>query len=227
MSSDIEAKIAELWNTMDESWESYGKILEDKAAMNAGKIAIVTEHEQITYDQLDERVNRVGNALEALGVKKGDKVCVMLPNTPEFLYVWWGNAKLGGITVPLNTALKGEGLAYIINHSDAETLVISHRYLPALEEIREQLSNLKRLIVLGPGGGATFAPAAGRHRLRGAADCSGHQPAQRSVVGRHRLDHVHLGHHRLAQRGHPPPLALLRRLRLAHYDRLHRRGCGL
>jgi carnitine-CoA ligase len=152
MSDDVQARLAEMWNSMDASWESYGKILEDKAAMNTGKVAVLTEHEHITYDQLDARVNRVGNALAALGVTKGDKVCVMLPNIPEFLYAWWGNTKLGGITVPLNTALKGEGLAYIINHSDAETMILSHRYLTALEEIRGSLSQLKRIIVLGPEG---------------------------------------------------------------------------
>jgi crotonobetaine/carnitine-CoA ligase len=152
MADEVQAKIAEVWNSMDASWESYGKILEDKAKMNAGRVAVLTEHEQITYDQLDERVNQVGNALEAMGIQKDDKVCVMLPNIPEFLYAWWGNAKLGGITVPLNTALKGEGLAYIINHSDAETLVLSHRYVSALEEISDTLSRLKRIIVLGPEG---------------------------------------------------------------------------
>jgi len=152
MSDDVQAKMAEVWNNMDASWESYGKILEDKAAMNAGRVAVITEHEQITYAQLDARVNQVGNALEAMGVTKDDKICVMLPNIPEFLYAWWGNAKLGGITVPLNTALKGEGLAYIINHSDAETIILSHRYLAALEEIRSSLSQLKRIIILGPEG---------------------------------------------------------------------------
>ena len=152
MSDDIQAKIAEVWNSMDESWENYGKIFEDKAKMNAGKVALITDHEQLTYQQLDARINQVGNALESLGIRKDDKVCVMLPNIPEFLYVWWGNAKLGGVTVPLNTALKGEGFAYIINHSDAETLVIDHRYLPAFEEIRRDLQHLKCLIVLGPHG---------------------------------------------------------------------------
>src|SRR5262249_27835946 len=155
MADDVPAKLAEMWNTMDASWESYGKILEDKASINAGRVAVSTEHEQITYDQLDARVNRVGNALKALGVTKDDKVCVMLPNIPEFLYAWWGNAKLGGVTVPLNTALKGEGLAYIINHCDAETLILSHHYLSALEEIRASLHQLKRIIVLGPEGQRT------------------------------------------------------------------------
>ena len=148
MSDDLQARIAEVWNSMDESWESFGKILEDKCRANAGKVALMTPHERVTYDQLDERVNRVGNALEALGVGKGDKVCLMLPNIPEFLYTWWGNAKLGGVTVPLNTALKGEGLSYLINHSDAETLVVSRRYMSAIEEIRDSLRHLRHLIVL-------------------------------------------------------------------------------
>ena len=148
MSDDLQARIAEVWNSMDESWESFGKILEDKCRANAGKVALMTPSERITYDQLDDRVNRVGNALDALGVGRGDKVCLMLPNIPEFLYTWWGNAKLGGVTVPLNTALKGEGLSYLINHSDAQTLVVSQRYMAALDEIRDSLRNLRHLVVL-------------------------------------------------------------------------------
>ncbi len=161
MSDDVQARIAEVWNSMDESWESFGKILEDKCRVNAGKVALMTPHERITYAQLDERVNRVGNALEALGVGKGDKVCLMLPNIPEFLYTWWGNAKLGGVTVPLNTALKGEGLAYLVNHSDAETLVLSRRYVPALEAVRGGLHNLKNLIVVAEDAAAFDGPPAG------------------------------------------------------------------
>jgi crotonobetaine/carnitine-CoA ligase len=165
MSDDVQAKIIEVWNAMDESWESYGKIFEDKAAMNAGKVAVLTEHEEITYDQLDERVNRVGNAFKSMGIRQHDKVCIMLPNIPEFLYTWWGNAKLGGVTVPLNTALKGAGLSYIINHSDAETMVLSDRFVPVLNEIHDDLTQLKRIIVLGemgqppaniPAGGTDF-----------------------------------------------------------------------
>lgn len=148
MSDDLQARIAEVWNSMDESWESFGKILEDKCRQNAGKVALMTPREHVTYDQLDDRVNRVGNALEALGVSKGDKVCLMLPNIPEFLYTWWGNAKLGGVTVPLNPGLRGEGLSYLINHSDAETLVVSERYMTALGEVRDRLRNLRHLVVL-------------------------------------------------------------------------------
>jgi hypothetical protein len=72
MPDDVQTKIAAVWSTMDASWESCGKIPEDKATMNAGKVALITAQEQITYDQLDARVNRVGNALTAMGVQKAD-----------------------------------------------------------------------------------------------------------------------------------------------------------
>jgi len=160
MPDDVQAKIREVWNAMDDSWESYGKIFEDKAAANAGKVAVITDREQITYDQLDTRINAVGNALASMGIRKNDKVSVMLPNIPEFLYTWWGNAKLGGVTVPLNTALKGEGLHYIINHSDAETIVLSQRFAAVLADIWPQLSQLKRIIILRePGPQASSVPA--------------------------------------------------------------------
>ena len=90
MSDDLQARIAEVWNSMDESWESFGKILEDKCRANAGKVALMTPREHITYAQLDDRVNRVGNALEALGVGKGDKVCLMLPNTSRSFFTRGG-----------------------------------------------------------------------------------------------------------------------------------------
>ena len=183
MSDDVQAQLAAMWNSMDASWESYGKILQDKATMNAGKVAVLTAHEQITYDQLDARVNQVGNALEAMGVTRDDKVCVMLPNIPEFLYAWWGNARLGGITVPLNTALKGEGLAYIINHCDAETLILSHRYLAALEEIRSSLGQLKRLIVLGPEGQRAAHLPPGAIDFGELLTAPATSPPARSVVG--------------------------------------------
>jgi hypothetical protein len=55
MADEVQAKIAAVWHSMDASWESYGKILEDKAKANTGKVAVRTDHEQITYNQLRRR----------------------------------------------------------------------------------------------------------------------------------------------------------------------------
>ena len=73
----------------------------------------------ITLGELNEGINRVANGLLALGVKQGDKVAIMLPNCPEFLYTWFGANKIGAVEVPINVALKGAGLAYQIVQSDS------------------------------------------------------------------------------------------------------------
>jgi len=67
MADDVQAKIAAVWHSMDTSWESYGKILEDKARANTGKVAVRTDHEQITYDQLDARVRQLAIRSSARG----------------------------------------------------------------------------------------------------------------------------------------------------------------
>ena len=125
-----------------------GKILDDKAELNGDKVYLFYEDQQITYRQLNERANMVGNAFLDLGLKKNDKVAVVLENCPEFLYVWFGLAKIGLWTIPVNIALKGDSLAYIINHCDAETLVVSLSCLENIDFVRKGLKNIKRIRVV-------------------------------------------------------------------------------
>ena len=124
-----------------------GKILDDKAELNGDKVYLFYEDQQITYRQLNERANMAGNAFLDLGLKKNDKVAVVLENCPEFLYVWFGLAKIGLWTIPVNIGLKGDSLAYIINHCDAETLVVSLSCLENIDFVRKELKNIKRIIV--------------------------------------------------------------------------------
>ncbi|HEY3080449.1 MAG TPA: AMP-binding protein [Chloroflexota bacterium] len=63
-------------------------------------------------------------ALRELGVGRGDNVCLMLGNGPDYLYTWFGLARLGAVAVPINVHLKGEGLAYVLEHSRARRLVV-------------------------------------------------------------------------------------------------------
>ena len=124
-----------------------GKILDDKARLNQDKVFLFYEDQKITYQQLNERANIVSNAFLYLGVKKHDKVALLMDNCPEFLYTWFGLAKIGAWAIPINVALKGEGLAYIINHCDAETIVISLPFLENLNFIRKDLENIQKIIV--------------------------------------------------------------------------------
>jgi acyl-CoA synthetase (AMP-forming)/AMP-acid ligase II len=90
-----------------------GRFLEEKARKNRGRIFFLFKDEKVTFDQFNEMANRVANGLLNQGVGKGDKVALMLPNCPDYLYLWFGIAKMGGVMVPFNVSWKGEifGLA--------------------------------------------------------------------------------------------------------------------
>ena len=125
------------------------ELLADRVKRNANKIFLRFKEEQITYVELDRYSNRCANAFLDLGIKKGDKVSIMLPNCPDFIYIWFGLAKIGAVEVPVNTNYKGEFLRHIIDQSDSRILVIDSQYLDRLKLIVHDLKKLEKIIVLG------------------------------------------------------------------------------
>lgn len=125
------------------------RLLEDRAAQYGERtfLNLKGEPQGITYGGLDETANRFANGLRALGLEKGRKIGVMLPNCAEYLYVLFGAAKIGAVTVPINTGYKGDLLAHVINNSDAEFLVISEQFVEAVGEIGGGLGGLKTVLV--------------------------------------------------------------------------------
>ncbi|WP_096202554.1 class I adenylate-forming enzyme family protein [Bacillus sp. FJAT-45350] len=91
-------------------------------------IAIVEGETSKTYRQLDDEVNRFASSLRNLGVVRGNKVMLFLPNTSEFIISYLATLRLGAIAVPVNARLTAKELTYIIEHSDA-TAVICHQAL--------------------------------------------------------------------------------------------------
>jgi crotonobetaine/carnitine-CoA ligase len=132
---------------MAEETFSLAKVLRDKAASQGDKVFLLFEDDKITYAQLNRRINRVANGLSGLGLAPGDGIALMMPNHPDWLYAFFATQKLGAYCVPVNTALKGEGLEYILNHSEAKALFIAAELLPAILPLREKLPAIKHLIV--------------------------------------------------------------------------------
>ncbi|MFX0134793.1 MAG: AMP-binding protein, partial [Candidatus Hodarchaeota archaeon] len=100
-----------------------------------------------TYKDMHLLSNRLGNGLLKLGLKKGDGIALMEINSPEFLFTVLASFKIGTYTVLVNTGLKGDGLAFIINHSDAVAIIINHAYVEAYLKIKDELKNIKYIIV--------------------------------------------------------------------------------
>jgi crotonobetaine/carnitine-CoA ligase len=130
-------------------WQSIGHLLEEAADRHRDKTLFIYEGQNLTFNQVNRRVNRVANALRKLSVCKGDKVSVMLPNGFEFPITWLAIAKLGAVMVPTNVNYKAHDLAYILSDSDAGAIVIHEDYLPMLEKIRAKVPLLKHVVVLG------------------------------------------------------------------------------
>ncbi len=110
--------------------------------------AIIFEGQRYTFSQLNERVNRLANALTILGVKKGDRVSMMQVNTNQCIEVYFAVAKIGGIYVPLNFRAKANELPYMLNTAEANTIFIGDRYLELVESIKPSLTSVKNFISL-------------------------------------------------------------------------------
>src|SRR5438105_4241580 len=89
------------------------------------KVAIECGEEKVTYSELLENTNRVGNVLRGLGVRSEERVLLLLPDTPEFLYAFFGAIKIGAVAVPLNTLLKQQEYEYLFNDARARVLIAS------------------------------------------------------------------------------------------------------
>lgn len=102
-----------------------------------------------TYRDLDRESDRAAAGLQAMGVEKGDKVAIIMGNRPEFLFVWFGLSKLGAVEVPINTAHRGDLLAYMLGTSDSRVLVMEAEYMDRVGPVLDKLPGLERLVVLG------------------------------------------------------------------------------
>jgi benzoate-CoA ligase family protein len=114
-----------------------------------GKVAIECGDERITYQQLLENTNRVGNALLALGVRPEERVLLLLLDTPEFLYSFFGAIKIGAVAVPVNTQAKPQDYEYILNDCRARVAIVSETLLPHLQSIaKEKLLYLQEIVMV-------------------------------------------------------------------------------
>jgi len=116
----------------------------------AAKVAIECEDRRVTYYQLFEQVNRVGNALKRLGVRPEERVLLLLLDTPEFAASFFGAIKIGAVPVPINTLLQPGDYEFLLNDSRARVVIVSDSLFPQLLSIpREQLRYAETLIVVG------------------------------------------------------------------------------
>jgi long-chain acyl-CoA synthetase len=134
------------------------KLLDDAAAEYPDRAAIVfgaVAHKlpgqplmdkPMSYRDLRSAVNRFAGALVRLGVKKGDRVAIYLPNSPQFAIAFYGALKAGAVIAPVNPIYTPRELEFILQDSGAETIVLLSQFYPKLQSIRGK-TKLKKVIV--------------------------------------------------------------------------------
>ena len=113
----------------------------------------------LTYKELNEKVDQLARGMLELGISKGDKVGLWMPNISEWVVAYFAIARIGAVVVPMNTRYKTHEVEYILNNSEATTLFsvgafAGIDYLAMIGEIRGNLPNLKHVIVVGEPGEA-------------------------------------------------------------------------
>ncbi len=119
-----------------------GMLLTRNAQSRPDHLGIVFEGKRLTFLEFNLNVNRIANALRGLGIDKGDKIAIVLPNCLEILELYWGIAKLGAVAVPLSTLLMSSGLESLITDSDAKLVVTDSQFIDIFEEIKQELPNV-------------------------------------------------------------------------------------
>ena len=145
-----------------EAPRSLAAALEEQAERLGDKPFLYFEERTISFAELNRQTNRVANGLTGLGVKNGVGVAIMLPNSPEFLFSYFATQKLGAWVVPVNVALKGEGLRHVLDHSDSSVLIAHPDYVEAIGAIRDQLPSLREIVVDTTEAGEREPPAGWR-----------------------------------------------------------------
>lgn len=104
-----------------------------------------------SFPELDIRSNQVSNGLKTLGVEKGGRVGLFLPNSIDFIISYLGILKIGAITVPLNVMYKSREIKHILGDSGAKVLITSQDKLSLVEAVLPHLPELREIVVTGSG----------------------------------------------------------------------------
>lgn len=124
-------------------------LLKRGAFKHPDREAIVSEAGRWSYAQWEANANKRARALARRGIKKGDHVATIFLNGNEVLETYLALMKLGAVIVPLNVRFSAKELHYIVDHSDASALILSHEFQSTMREIKEDLPKIRQYFMSG------------------------------------------------------------------------------
>ncbi|MEW6615833.1 MAG: AMP-binding protein [Thermodesulfobacteriota bacterium] len=126
-----------------------GEILERNARRYPNKSAIVSQAKCLTFGSLNERANRLTNALFDLGVRKKDRIAIVADTCFQHVEISCAGVKGGTVITLLNPGLTPRELTYLLNNAEANTIVLGENYKGLIDSLRPELKAVKNFIILG------------------------------------------------------------------------------
>ena len=111
-------------------------------------VSLVFEGQEFTNIELDKTARKLGNVLQKLGVKRGDRVIIQMPNCPEVFQSFWAVWRIGAVAVPMNYLIGEEESAYIYQDCGAETVISSAEFSKIIEACRAKAPAVKNVILI-------------------------------------------------------------------------------
>jgi long-chain acyl-CoA synthetase len=128
--------------------ETLRELLESRVAAAPDKHFLLSEADgrRFTFAEFDRAVNFTAHLLKAHGVRKGDVVSLLMPNSAEYVIAYFACWKLGAIAGPVNSMLKAQEISFVISDSETKTLLVHPDFLPTIDSIRDELPELREVI---------------------------------------------------------------------------------
>jgi long-chain acyl-CoA synthetase len=125
-----------------EATMNIGSLFTWHARYRPNHLAVVFQDKRLTHREFNANINRLANALLALGIQRGDKVATLLPNSMELMEAYWACAKIGAAVVPLSTLLMAKGIANLLQDSDSVMVITHSSFVKILDSIRKDLPRI-------------------------------------------------------------------------------------
>ncbi|MEF8874265.1 MAG: long-chain-fatty-acid--CoA ligase [Candidatus Thermoplasmatota archaeon] len=130
-----------------------GQLLEDRAEEHPDKEAVIFKGRRITYEELNEKAERLAHFLMKRGIGRDDKVAIWLPNVPEWIIAWFAIPKIGAVVVPTDPWYKGGEIEYMFNDSDTKAVITTEEsgkydFLDILEDKKSDLDKLETVVMI-------------------------------------------------------------------------------
>ena len=119
---------------------TYCDLADELAVQYGDRVALLSDRESLSYREWNGRANRYARWAKSQGYVKGDVVCLLMPNRPEYLSIWLGLARAGLITALINTNISGASLAHCVNIAGAKALIVDGSLTPQLASARGQFN---------------------------------------------------------------------------------------